>query len=53
MIVLLQFDALPSMGPASGAEKFCLSARKDFFDSIDPTRTSAASGGGHTATGRH
>ena len=25
---------LPSMGPTSGAEKFCSSARKDFFDSI-------------------
>ena len=29
---------LPSMGPTSGAEKFCSSARKDFFDSIDPNR---------------
>ena len=32
----------PSMGPTSGAEKFCSSARKDFFDSIGHTQKSAS-----------
>src|SRR6266852_6406667 len=31
---------LPRAGRASGAEKFRSSARKDFFNSIDPTQTS-------------
>jgi hypothetical protein len=33
---------LPRMGRTSGAEKLRSSARNDFFDSIDPTATLAA-----------
>jgi len=34
---------LPRIGRTSGAEKFRSSVRKDFFDSIDPERTSGLS----------
>jgi len=48
VIVLLRFDVvptLPSMGPTSGAEQFCSSARKDFFDSIGQSEKSGRATG--------